>query len=374
MIKKIAFLTGTRADFGKLKSLIQAIHDSTDFEYEIFATGMHLLEQYGLTVIEIEKAGLHNIHRFPNHTSEATMDLTLAKTIEGFSAFVKRVKPDLIIVHGDRVEALAGAIVGSLNNILVGHIEGGELSGTVDELIRHSVSKLSHIHFVSHETAAKRLLQMGELESSIFNIGSADLDVLFSDTLPNLETAKAYYDIPFGNYAVVLFHSVTTAHQENSTHAGDFVQALLEDDQNYVVIYPNNDLGSSAILKAYGQFEEHPRFRLFPSLRFEYFITLLKNTAFLIGNSSAGIHEAPYLGVPTVNVGRRQENRDLQTDSIIHVDNAKAAILKGIASAKALKVKPKGAKSTKTVASGFLEALRTEAFWQIDHQKQFRDL
>lgn len=373
-MKKIAFLTGTRADFGKLKSLIQAVHDSTDFEYEIFATGMHLLEQYGLTVIEIEKAGFHNIHRYSNHTSEATMDLTLSKTIEGFSAFVKTVDPDLIIVHGDRVEALAGAIVGSLNNILVGHIEGGELSGTVDELIRHSVSKLSHIHFVSHETAAKRLLQMGELESSIFNIGSADLDVLFSDTLPNLETVKAYYDIPFENYAVVLFHSVTTAHEETATHAGDFVQALLEDDQNYVVIYPNNDLGSSDILNAYKSFEGNSRFKVYPSLRFEYFITLLKNAAFLIGNSSAGIHEAPYLGIPTVNVGRRQENRDLQTDSIIHVDNAKTAILKGIASAKALKVNSKGTKSTKTAASGFLEALRTEAFWKIDHQKQFRDL
>ncbi|WP_167597898.1 UDP-N-acetylglucosamine 2-epimerase [Leeuwenhoekiella sp. ZYFB001] len=374
MIKKIAFLTGTRADFGKLKSLIQVVHDSTDFNYGIFATGMHLLEQYGLTVIEIEKAGFQNIERYSNYTSEATMDLTLAKTIEGFSAYVKAFQPDLIIVHGDRVEALAGAIVGSLNNILVGHIEGGELSGTVDELIRHSVSKLSHIHFVSHETAAKRLVQMGELESSIFNIGSADLDVLFSETLPNLKTVKTYYDIPFENYAVVLFHSVTTAHQETATHAGDFVRALLEDDQNYVVIYPNNDLGSSAILKAYSQFDGHPRFRLFPSLRFEYFITLLKNATFLIGNSSAGIHEAPYLGISTVNVGRRQENRDLQTNSIIHVDNAKAAILKGIASAKALKINPKGTKSIKTAASGFLEALRTEAFWKIDHQKQFRDL
>ena len=238
MIKKIAFLTGTRADFGKLKSLIQAIHDSTDFEYGIFATGMHLLEQYGLTVIEIEKAGFQNIERYSNYTSEATMDLTLARTIEGFSAYVKAFQPDLIIVHGDRVEALAGAIVGSLNNILVGHIEGGELSGTVDELIRHSVSKLSHIHFVSHGTAAKRLQQMGELESSIFNIGSADLDVLFSETLPNLKTVKTYYNIPFESYAVVLFHSVTTAHQETAKHADDFVQALLEDNQNYVVIYP----------------------------------------------------------------------------------------------------------------------------------------
>jgi len=118
------------------------------------------------------------------------MDLTLAKTIEGLSAHCKNINPDLIVVHGDRVETLAGAIVGSLNNILVAHIEGGELSGTVDELIRHSVSKLSHIHFVSNEDASKRLLQMGEIESSIFTIGSPDIDIMFSKHLPDLSTAK----------------------------------------------------------------------------------------------------------------------------------------------------------------------------------------
>ncbi len=108
------------------------------------------------------------------------MDLTLAKTIEGLSAYVKNINPDLIVVHGDRVETLAGSIVGSLNNILVAHIEGGEVSGTVDELIRHSVSKLSHIHFVSNAEAAKRLEQMGEIKSSIFTIGSPDIDIMFS--------------------------------------------------------------------------------------------------------------------------------------------------------------------------------------------------
>ena len=374
MIKKIAFLTGTRADFGKLKSLIQVIHDSIDFEYGIFATGMHLLEQYGLTVIEIEKAGFKNIHRFPNHTSEATMDLTLAKTIEGFSAFLKRVEPDLIIVHGDRVEALAGAIVGSLNNILVGHIEGGELSGTVDELIRHSVSKLSHIHFVSHETAAKRLVQMGELESSIFNIGSADLDVLFSDSLPSLQLAKNYYEIPFENYAIVLFHSITTAFKETISHAKHFVDALLKSKENYIVIYPNNDLGSSEILQAYEDFKGNMRFKIFPSLRFEYFISLLKNAQFLIGNSSAGIHEAPYLGIPTINIGRRQENRDIETQSIIHTSNDTDAILDGIALAKKVNSVPKEQTSRITAATGFMNALKTEDFWRIDHQKQFRDL
>ncbi len=127
---------------------------------------MHLQKEYGYTLIEVERYGFRNIRTFENRTDETTMDLTLAKTIEGLSAFVKECQPDMIVIHGDRVEALAGAIVGSLNNILVAHIEGGEISGTIDELIRHSTSKMSHIHFVSNQQAKKRLIQMGEFENA----------------------------------------------------------------------------------------------------------------------------------------------------------------------------------------------------------------
>ena len=147
MSKKILFLTGTRADFGKIKSLIQILETHPNFEPYIFVTGMHLQEEYGYTLLEVERCGFQNIHTFQNHTHETTMDLTLAKTIEGLSAYVKECKPNMIVIHGDRVEALAGAIVGSLNNILVSHIEGGEVSGTIDELIRHSTSKMSHIQY-----------------------------------------------------------------------------------------------------------------------------------------------------------------------------------------------------------------------------------
>src|SRR6476660_8536687 len=205
-MRKILFLTGTRADFGKIKSLIQILENSEDFEVYVFVTGMHLLKEYGYTLVEIERCGFGNIHTFYNHTHESTMDLTLSKTIEGLSAYVKTVNPDMIVIHGDRVETLAGAIVGSLNNILVAHIEGGELSGTVDELIRHSVTKLSHIHFVSNDGAAKRLIQMGEMKSSVYTIGSPDVDIMFSGDLPDLQTAKAYYEIEFDNYAVAMFH------------------------------------------------------------------------------------------------------------------------------------------------------------------------
>ena len=160
-MKKIVFLTGTRADFGKLKSLIQTTQDNSNYEVHIFATGMHLNAKYGLTSDEIYKAGFRNIYPFVNHTKEEHMDRALAKTIEGFSDYIEGINPDLIVVHGDRVEAMGGAIVGSLNNILVAHVEGGEISGTIDELIRHSISKLAHIHLVTNNNAKTLLLQLG---------------------------------------------------------------------------------------------------------------------------------------------------------------------------------------------------------------------
>lgn len=371
--KKIVFLTGTRADFGKIKSLISIADGSSNFEVHVFVTGMHLQKEYGYTLIEIERCNFKNVHTFENHTHETTMDLTLAKTIEGLSAYCKKAQPDLILVHGDRVETLAGAIVGSLNNILVAHIEGGELSGTVDELIRHSVSKLSHIHFVSNEEAAKRLVQMGEMETSIFTIGSPDIDIMFSDDLPNLATVKKYYEIDFQCFAIVLFHPVTTEANEMKHYAENFVAALQNDTHNYVVIYPNNDLGSQFIINEYLKLKDNKRFRIFPSLRFEYFLTLLKNAQFILGNSSAGIREAPYYGIPIINIGSRQQNRAVNAD-IINVDYNKESILEALKSIDSHKVQ----RSDSTFGDGnstqlFVKAIENNDIWRINHQKQFRD-
>lgn len=371
--KKILFLTGTRADFGKIKSLISIVDVNPNFDVHVFVTGMHLQKEYGYTLIEIERCNFKNVHTFENHTHETTMDLTLAKTIEGLSAYCKNVQPDLIIVHGDRVETLAGAIVGSLNNILVAHIEGGELSGTVDELIRHSVSKLSHIHFVSNEEAAKRLVQMGEMESSIFTIGSPDIDIMFSDDLPNLETVKNYYEIDFQDFAIVLFHPVTTEANEMKTYAENFVTALQKDTHNYVVIYPNNDLGSQFIIDEYLKLKENKRFRIFPSLRFEYFLTLLKNAQFIVGNSSAGIREAPYYGIPIINIGSRQQNRVVNAD-IINVDYTKESIVKVLKNIDAHKIQSIDSNfGTGNSTQLFVKVIENKDIWEINHQKQFRD-
>lgn len=335
---------------------------------------MHLQEVYGYTLIEIERCNFKNLFIFENHTDETTMDLTLAKTIEGLSNYCKTIQPDMIVVHGDRVETLAGAIVGSLNNILVSHIEGGEISGTVDELIRHSVSKLSHIHFVSNEQAAKRLLQMGEIRESVFTIGSPDIDIMFSDNLPDLKTAREYYKIPFEEYAVVMFHPVTTEFKSMKQYAINFVDCLLQDNTNYVVVFPNNDLGSQFIIDAYKQLKENERFRIFPSLRFEYFLTLLKNSQFIIGNSSAGIREAPYYGIPIINIGTRQQNRAVHAD-IINTDYSKNGIKKALSVISSHEVQ----RSFDDFGQGnsaqlFLESLQKDDIWQLNHQKQFRDI
>lgn len=371
--KKILFLTGTRADFGKIKSLIQTLEIQQEFEVFVFVTGMHLQELYGYTLIEIERCNFKNVFTFENHTHETTMDLTLAKTIEGLSGYCKIINPDMIVVHGDRVETLAGAIVGSLNNILVAHIEGGEVSGTVDELIRHSVSKLSHIHFVSNAEAERRLLQMGEIRESIFMIGSPDIDIMFSDQLPDLKKVRDYYKIDFEQYAIVMFHPVTTEIKEMQQYAISFVNSLLESNHNYVVIYPNNDLGSQFIIEAYEKLKVNSRFRIFPSLRFEYFLTLLKNSQFIIGNSSAGIREAPYYGIPIINIGTRQQNRAIHAD-IINTDYSE----RGIKDALDLIVSHKVKASNEDFGQGnsnelFLECLQKQDIWQLNHQKQFRD-
>jgi UDP-N-acetylglucosamine 2-epimerase (hydrolysing) len=372
-MKKILFLTGTRADFGKIKSLISILELQEEFEIFVFVTGMHLQKEYGYTLIEIERCNFKNVHTFENHTHETTMDLTLAKTIEGLSSYCKQVQPNMIVVHGDRVETLAGAIVGSLNNILVSHIEGGELSGTVDELIRHSVSKLSHIHFVSNENAAKRLMQMGEINSSIFTIGSPDVDIMFSENLPNLDEVKHYYQIPFEDYAIVMFHPVTTEVNEMIEYTANFVSALLNDNHNYVVIYPNNDLGSQYIIESYKKIGQNPRFRIFPSLRFEYFLTLLKSSQFIIGNSSAGIREAPYYGIPIINIGTRQQNRTLHAD-IVNVGYEYTAIEKALKKIDKHKTKSCYSDFGKgNSAELFLNSLKKDAIWKINHQKEFKD-
>ena len=370
--RKIIFLTGTRADFGKLKSLMQKLQDDELFEVHIFVTGMHMLSKYGATWKEIRKAGFGNIYKFINQNSSDSMDYILAKTVAGLADYVKETAPDMLVVHGDRVETLAGAIVGALNNILVAHVEGGEVSGTVDELIRHSVSKLSHLHFVANDTAKNRLSQLGETIDSIHVIGSPDVDVMNSSNLPDFQEVKRYYDFDFFNYAILLFHPVTTELGALRRHTRILIDQVLASRLNYIVIYPNNDHGTEIILEEYTRIQNNPRIKIYPSMRFEYFLTTLKNATFILGNSSAGIREAPHFGVPAINLGTRQNNR-VKCDLVLDAAIEKEAIARAMILSQEAPKQPSTLFGSGNSAETFHEIVKAPSFWNRDKQKYFVD-
>ena len=370
--KKIVFVTGTRADWGKLKSLIVKTAAS-NFDVYVFITGMHNDQKYGNTYLEVQRVKNVSFNRFDNKTDETTMDLTVSKTIYGFSKYVEKIKPDLIVVHGDRPEPLACSIVGSFKNILVAHVEGGEVSGTIDELIRHSISKLSHIHFVSNERAKERLVQMGENKKSIFIIGSPDVDLMFSKDLPMIKEAREKYEIDFEQYAICLFHPVTTEAKYIISQTKCLVDSIIESEKNYIIIYPNNDLGSNTIIDEYNKINSN-KIKILPSIRFEYFLTILKNSDFIIGNSSAGIRVAPYYSIYSINLGSRQHKRDMNT-MIINADFEKKEILQAINKA----TEKTNKKSIRNFGRGnsselFLKTLLDDNLWKTNNQKEFHDI
>ncbi|WP_026570969.1 UDP-N-acetylglucosamine 2-epimerase [Virgibacillus senegalensis] len=375
MKKKVLFITGTRADYGKLKSLMKEVELSDSFELFVFVTGMHMLSKYGSTWQEIKKDNFKNIHQYINQTGQGQMDITLSNTILGLSNYVHELQPDMIVIHGDRLEALAGAIVGGFNNIRVIHIEGGEISGTIDESIRHAITKFSHIHLVSNQEAKRRVIQLGEKEDTIFIIGSPDIDIMLSEDLPDLNEVKQRYELPFDSYAILIYHPVTTELEQLEHNIKQVVEAVVQSNHNYVVIYPNNDEGNQKILDMYQQFEENPKIKLYPSMRFEYFLTLLKNSRFLIGNSSTGIRETGIYGIPSIDIGNRQNGRydaTKQGGSIISVKENSEDILHAIASI--------NGRQNRQVDYGegnshkqFIKLLESDTIWSVSIQKKFID-
>jgi len=326
---KIVIVTSTRADYGKLKSIITNLQKKKNFIVDIFVTGQHNLKLYGNTISEIKKDNIKNLKIFKNQTRFSSMNEILSNTINGFTKYLKNYKPSLVIIHGDRIEPLACAISSILMNFKVAHIEGGEVSGTVDEIIRHSISKLAHLHLVTNKFAKKRLLQMGEEKKSIHIVGSPDVDIILSKNLPSFNQAKKRYDIVFDDYAICLFHPVTTNLQNFKEKVEIFFNSLIKSNKNFVIPFPNNDTGSDLIMEEIKKLKKNKNFKILPSFRFEFFLTLLKNSKLIIGNSSSGIMEAPYYGLQTINLGDRQKNR-LIAPSILNIDFNQNIILKSI--------------------------------------------
>jgi len=374
MMRKIVFVTGTRADFGKIKSLIKCVEDVPNFDAYIYVTGMHLLHQFGDTYTEVLKEGFENVYIAYGTNVTSDMGFNLGNTVSMLSGYISNVKPDMLVVHGDRTDALAGAIVGAFNNILVAHIEGGEVSGTIDESIRHAISKFAHVHFVCSEEAKVRLIQMGEESNRIFVIGSPDIDIMLSENLPLIEESKERYEIAYDKYGILMYHPVTTEYEMMSSNIRCIINALKRTNKKYIIIYPNNDLGSQFIISEYQHLKKESQFRIFPSLRFEHFLTLLKNADFIVGNSSAGIREACVYGIPAIDIGSRQQGRysDL-IKNIVHVEHDELEIVCAIENIDKYRVSGTfygdGSSTEK-----FMTAIMDNSFWSLNLQKRFIDM
>lgn len=371
-MKRVTFVTGTRADFGKIEPLAIALRD-TGFAVSFFVTGMHMMDRYGLTKIEVARVDGVAITEFENQSEGDPQDKVLTSTVNGFSAYCADFKPDLVVVHGDRVEALACSLVCAMNYIRCAHIEGGEVSGTIDEIFRHCNTKLAAAHFVSSEQAADRVKAMGEPADTIYTIGSPELDAHAAPTGLSLQEVKTYYDIPFDDYGIVVFHPVTSEADQMGAQARALFDSLTASARNFVVIAPNNDPGSADIFDVLGTLDPQ-HFVQMPSMRFLYFSELLRNASALIGNSSAGVREAPFLGVPSLNIGSRQNNRASAPSITDARANDHAKIDRFLTDTWGTSFGRDTGFGRGDTAQRFVAVLQNPGFWARGLQKEFVDI
>ena len=369
--KKILFVTGTRADFGKLQPLASEAYKN-GFKVCFFVTGMHMLEKYGLTKIEVQRYKEFEVIEFINQREGDSQDIIISKTIFGFSDIVQEIKPDLVVIHGDRIEALACSLVCSINYLLSVHIEGGELSGTIDEILRHCNTKLCSKHMVSSLDAKRRVQQLGESDEDIYVIGSPELDIHASNSGVSIDKVKEYYEIKNKEYGICIFHPVTSEVREIKEQATDLFDALSQTKKYFIVILPNNDPGSKEIKEVINKLDQS-YFRVIPSMRFNYFSELMKNAAIFIGNSSAGVREAPFLGSPSIDIGTRQTNRAI-ADSVSHVSaSERSRIINLIDQNWNKRFEKDSSYGSGNASYGFVNILSDDNFWKHSMQKYFAE-
>lgn len=325
--RKVCCITGSRAEYSRLKSVLAALKIHEQIELQVVCTGTHLLERYGHSIDDLTDDGLDiaaTCFMLVEGETLTTMSKSIGLAIIEFSSILSNMQPDILLVMGDRFEALASAVAGVTMNIPLAHIQGGELSGSLDESMRHAITKLSHIHFPSTELSRQRIISMGEDPSRVFNVGCPAVDTLLR--IPPLSTKEilAHPAIapkranrrPFSadeGYVLCLFHPVTTEYELVSQETMELLHALDSLKENVFWLWPNADAGARKIIRTVDGYlakRRNERFDFFDHIPMELFVSLLARAKLMVGNSSAGIREACYFGVPVVNVGRRQLHRE----------------------------------------------------------------
>jgi GDP/UDP-N,N'-diacetylbacillosamine 2-epimerase (hydrolysing) len=336
-MRKICYVTGTRADYGLMRDALSEIRLHKNLDLQIIVTGMHLLEEYGNTWKEIEKDGFKiasKIHVSLSGKSGLEMSLALSEEISGIAKSLDTIKPDMVLLLGDRGEALAAAIAAIHLNIPITHIHGGESSGSIDNSVRHAISKLAHFHLTSTEESKDRLIRMGELEEYIEVIGAPGLDsILKMGTQDRTKLFLKYQLDPSKPLMVMLFHSVLQEECESGNQAMELLEAILQDGTQCLVLKPNSDSGGANIGSVIDQYSDESNIVVKKHVPRTDFLDLVRAAEVFVGNSSSGIIESASLNTPVVNIGNRQHNRE-QNENVINVDCNTSDIVEAITKAR----------------------------------------
>ncbi|MDP2167700.1 MAG: UDP-N-acetylglucosamine 2-epimerase [Thermodesulfovibrionales bacterium] len=315
--KKICIVTGTRADYGLFYPLLKEIKGVKDFQIQIIATGMHLSPEFGLTYKEIEKDGFRiddKVEMLLSSDSEAGIAKSTGLGIIGLADSIGRLRPDIIVLLGDRFETFSAATAATIAKIPIAHLHGGESTeGAIDEAMRHSITKMSHIHFTSTEEYRRRVIQLGENPKRVFNVGALGLDNIKNTRLLTKKELEKRLGFEFKKRNIlVTYHPVTLERNTAGKQFGELLRAVdgLK-DTGVIFTKPNADTYGRVIIGMMDRYAERhsDKAAAYTSLGRLLYLSAVKHADAVVGNSSSGIIEAPSLGVPTVNIGERQRGR-----------------------------------------------------------------
>lgn len=342
--RKVCFVITSFIHYSRNLFVIEELKKRKDVELHIVVGGSALLSRYSSKAAGAEyllmKGGYKNIHEI-HFSLEGDLPITKAKTtglgVVEFSTLFNDIKPDVVVIRGDRFEVLSAAIAAAYSNIPIAHIEGGDISGTIDESVRHAITKFSHIHFPTNNDAKERIIKMGENNKYIFNFGSPDVEVVSRIAKKNCEfdinkTGSGAEIFLRNGYVIVMYHPVVTELEDNIPNIQRLIKVVHELNMQVLWFWPNVDVGAEEIsqqLRIFNDQQKEHKIRFLRDIPPEKFISLLKNAQCLIGNSSAGIKECSQLGVPVVNVGSRQAGR-LRAANVLDVSHNEAKIKKAI--------------------------------------------
>ena len=333
MTRKIIYISGTRADYGLMRAVLRKLDAAADIDLSICVTGMHLSSLYGKTIDEIKADNFTICGIIPvevDKTTHAVMAQSIAHEILGMVEVFAREKPDLVLLLGDRGEMLAAAISAVHLNIPIAHLHGGERSGTVDEMVRHSISKLSHYHLVSTEASRERLIKMGEYPESVMVVGAPGLDEIYTYQPLSKEAFYQDYHVKADKkLALLIYHPVVQEYDEIQHQFRNVLEAALAHDLQIICLEPNSDAGGQLIREVLDEYRSNAQIRIIKHLQREAYISCLANVDVMLGNSSSGIIEAASFNLTVVNVGSRQNLRECG-DNIIHVETGMEAVRAGL--------------------------------------------